>query len=145
MKPDSARREGCERLSCSKQKKHTNGVLLSILAIVRTIRWHRVHVIVKFCTFLPICTKREVPSMREMPITAMRDEFAETVRSVEYRSERIVLTRHGKPAAALVSAADLELLEALEDRADLELVRAALAESDERIPYDQVRVDLGLS
>lgn len=82
--------------------------------------------------------------MREMPITAIRDDLAETVRRVEFQSERVVLTRHSKPVAALVSAADLELLEALEDRADLEAVREALAESDERIPYETLRAELGL-
>ncbi len=82
--------------------------------------------------------------MREIPISNIREDFADTVRRVEYQSERIMLTRHGKPAAALVSVADLELLELLEDRADLELVRVALTESDERIPYEKVRADLGL-
>jgi hypothetical protein len=46
--------------------------------------------------------------------------------------------------AALISAEDLMLLEALEDRADLEEVRRRLAESDERIPYEQVRKELDL-
>ncbi len=82
--------------------------------------------------------------MREIPISNIRDDLAETVRRVEHRNERVMLTRHSKPVAALVSAADLELLELLEDRADLELVRVALTESDERIPYEKVRADLGL-
>jgi len=47
-----------------------------------------------------------------------------------------------------VSATDLEPLEALEaawiDSADLGAVRGALAESDERIPYEKLRADLGL-
>lgn len=82
--------------------------------------------------------------MRKISVSAVRDDLAETVRRVEYRGERVVLTRHNKPVAALVSAADLELLEALEDRADLEAVGVALAESDERIPYEKLRTDLGL-
>ena len=47
----------------------------------------------------------------------------------------------------MVSATDLELVEALEalqGQADLEAVRDALAESDERITYEKVRPDLGL-
>ena len=39
--------------------------------------------------------------------------------------ERVFVTRHGKRIAALVSAEDAELLEALEDRVDLEAVRKA--------------------
>ena len=38
---------------------------------------------------------------------------------VAYKGERIVLERHGKDVAALVSVEDLELLEELEDRTDL--------------------------
>ena len=82
--------------------------------------------------------------MREIPISNIREDFADTVRRVEYQSERIMLTRHGKPVAALVSVADLELLELLEDRADLEAMRKAMDESDERIPYEKVRANLGL-
>lgn len=63
-----------------------------------------------------------------------------------YRHERVLLTRHGKPVAAIISKEDLELLEALEDRADLEAVRVALADplNQEDIPWEQVKADLGL-
>jgi len=40
-----------------------------------------------------------------------RDGFSELVNRVEYGGERIVVTRHGKPIAALVSASDLAALE----------------------------------
>ena len=39
---------------------------------------------------------------------------------------------------------DLAALEALEDQRDIEAADAALAESDERIPYEKVRRELGL-
>jgi prevent-host-death family protein len=41
-----------------------------------------------------------------------RDSFADLVNRVEYGGERIVVTRHGRPIAALISAADLASLEA---------------------------------
>jgi hypothetical protein len=43
-----------------------------------------------------------------------------------------------------VPTQDLELLEALEDRDDLEAARAALADPDnqEEIPWEQVKVEL---
>jgi prevent-host-death family protein len=47
----------------------------------------------------------------EVPVTQARAEFAELVNRVVYGGERVVVTRHGKPLAALVSAADLERLE----------------------------------
>ena len=83
--------------------------------------------------------------MTKMSVTAARDDLAEMVRRVEVSRERVVLTRHGRDVAALVSAEDLELLELLEDRADLEAVREALAESSDRVPYAKLRAELGLA
>jgi prevent-host-death family protein len=50
----------------------------------------------------------------EIPVTQARAELAELINRVVYGGERVVVTRHGKPLAALVSAADLERLEAQE-------------------------------
>jgi prevent-host-death family protein len=50
----------------------------------------------------------------EIPATQARAEFADLVNRVVYGGERIVVTRHGKPIAALVPAADLERLDQLE-------------------------------
>jgi prevent-host-death family protein len=51
---------------------------------------------------------------REIPVTQARGELSDLVSRVAFSGERVSLTRHGKPVAALVSAADLELLESLE-------------------------------
>ncbi|TLQ47271.1 type II toxin-antitoxin system Phd/YefM family antitoxin [Streptomyces marianii] len=48
----------------------------------------------------------------EIPVTQARAELAELINRVVYGGERVVVTRHGKPLVALVSAADLERLEA---------------------------------
>jgi len=79
-------------------------------------------------------------------ISEARGEFSDLVNRAAYRHERVLLTRHGKPIAAIISTGDLELLEALEDRDDLEAARAALADPDNHaeIPWEQVKVDLGL-
>jgi prevent-host-death family protein len=53
---------------------------------------------------------------REIPVTQARAELAELVNRVAYSGERVVLTRHGRPLAAIVSAADLELLQALSEQ-----------------------------
>ncbi|MFE9250580.1 type II toxin-antitoxin system Phd/YefM family antitoxin [Streptomyces sp. NPDC007088] len=58
----------------------------------------------------------------EIPVTQARAELADLINRVVYGDERVVLTRHGKPLVALVSAADLERLEAL----------AGAGESEER-------------
>ncbi|KAB7845650.1 type II toxin-antitoxin system Phd/YefM family antitoxin [Streptomyces mobaraensis] len=62
----------------------------------------------------------------EIPVTQARAELAELINRVVYGGERVVVTRHGKPLVALVSAADLERLEQ----------RAAEAEAVER-PADE--------
>jgi len=48
----------------------------------------------------------------EIPVTQARAELAELVNRVVYGGERVVLTRHGRPVAAIVSAADLHQLDA---------------------------------
>ena len=52
----------------------------------------------------------------EVPVTQARAELAELINRVVYGGERVVVTRHGKPLVALVSAADLRRLEEGEER-----------------------------
>lgn len=74
-----------------------------------------------------------------------REHFADILNSVEFKGERVIVGRRGKPVAALISADDLELLESLEDRLDLEMIRKRLAEEGaERIPWEQVKSEAGL-
>ncbi|GAA2285363.1 antitoxin [Streptomyces ruber] len=47
----------------------------------------------------------------EIPVTQARAELADLINRVVYGGEHVVVTRHGKPLVALVSAADLERLE----------------------------------
>ncbi|MGW1667967.1 type II toxin-antitoxin system Phd/YefM family antitoxin [Streptomyces sp. NPDC002324] len=60
----------------------------------------------------------------EIPVTQARAELAELINRVVYGGERVVVTRHGKPLVALVSAADLEQLEALQEPADEPVISA---------------------
>ncbi|WP_416972899.1 type II toxin-antitoxin system Phd/YefM family antitoxin [Streptomyces sp. 4F14] len=50
----------------------------------------------------------------EIPVTQARAELADLINRVVYGGERVVVTRHGKPLVALVSAADLERLDAMD-------------------------------
>ncbi|POX44783.1 prevent-host-death protein [Streptomyces sp. Ru71] len=66
----------------------------------------------------------------EIPVTQARAELADLINRVVYGGERVVVTRHGKPLVALVSAADLERLEQLreaEEPAREEMIRAVSA------------------
>jgi len=48
-----------------------------------------------------------------LPVSMARKNFSDLVNEVWMYGERIVLERHGKAVAALVSVADLDRLEAL--------------------------------
>jgi prevent-host-death family protein len=52
----------------------------------------------------------------EIPVTQARAELADLINRVVYGGERVVVTRHGKPLVALVSADDLRRLEELRER-----------------------------
>ncbi len=75
-----------------------------------------------------------------------RETFSEVINRSAYGKERIVLTRRGKKVAAVVPVEDLNLLEALEARLDLEDIEQALADPQNKksIPWDQVKKELGL-
>ncbi|NGO11420.1 type II toxin-antitoxin system Phd/YefM family antitoxin [Streptomyces sp. HC44] len=60
----------------------------------------------------------------EIPVTQARAELADLINRVVYGNERVVVTRHGKPLVALVSAADLQRLEELQDPAEEQVIRA---------------------
>lgn len=80
-----------------------------------------------------------------MSISRARQQFAELVNRAAYRRERIALGRRGKKVAAIVSAEDLDLLEALEDAADLRAIAEALADPENAsppIPWDQIEDEL---
>ncbi len=62
----------------------------------------------------------------EIPVTQARAELAELINRVVYGGERVVVTRHGKPLVALVSAADLERLER-DERAAEEQVASSVS------------------
>lgn len=63
----------------------------------------------------------------EIPVTQARAELADLINRVVYGGERVVVTRHGKPLVALVSAADLERLEELQEPAVEEQVISAVS------------------
>jgi prevent-host-death family protein len=68
-----------------------------------------------------------VSMAHDVPVTQARAQLAELVNRVVYGGEQVVLTRHGKPLAALVSAADLERLRRLDEQADSRTVSAVSA------------------
>ncbi len=63
-----------------------------------------------------------------MKVADIRNNLADAINRVAYAGERIRLERRGKTVAALVSVEDLELLERLEDEADIKAARKAMKE-----------------
>ncbi|MBW4559808.1 MAG: type II toxin-antitoxin system Phd/YefM family antitoxin [Mojavia pulchra JT2-VF2] len=59
-----------------------------------------------------------------------RANFQELINRAEYRGDRIVIQRHGKPVAAIIGLEDLKLLEAIEDAIDSAELRRAVEEND---------------
>lgn len=47
----------------------------------------------------------------QMPLAEVKNRLSEVVDEVEREHARVVITKHGRPAAVVVSAADLESLE----------------------------------
>lgn len=84
--------------------------------------------------------------MTRISTVEAREKFSEVVNRAAFGQERIVLTRRGKPLAAVVPIEDLEWMERLEDRLDIEEAEAALAEAREHgtIPWEEVKAELGL-
>ena len=85
--------------------------------------------------------------MATMTVADAKNHFSDVLRRAEYGGERVIVERHGKPVAAIVSTEDLRQLEAAENAVDLRDAQAALAEAKERgtIPLDAVLRKHGLA
>jgi len=82
--------------------------------------------------------------MTSVTMAEARDDLAELVNRATYGGERVILTRRGKPLAAIISAEDLAFFEELEDANDVRAAEAALAEDAVGIPWEEARAQLGL-
>ncbi len=84
--------------------------------------------------------------MTTLSTVKARENLSDLVNRSAYGKERVVLTRRGKGVAAMIPIEDLKLLEAIEDRLDLEDIEQALVDPENKkaIPWDKVKKDLGL-
>jgi prevent-host-death family protein len=75
-----------------------------------------------------------------------RAQFSEIINRAAFGKERVTLTRRGKEIVAVVPIEDVKLLEALEDKIDLEEARAALAEAKKKgtVSWEKIKKELGL-
>lgn len=66
---------------------------------------------------------------RTVSSSEARRNLSDLIASAAYASERSVVTRKGKPMAAIVSIEDLEAMEALEDHMDIQRAKESLEEA----------------
>ena len=79
-------------------------------------------------------------------VSQARETFADLINRVAYRNERVLVTRRGRPIAAIVPIEQVEFLERAEDAYDLQLADEARKELEHTpaIPWEQVKQELDL-
>ena len=91
--------------------------------------------------------------MNDMPehsvaCTEAQAQFDDLLERAAKRKERVILTRRGKPVAALVPIEDLNFLEAIEDRLDADEFERAKDEfersGEPTIPWEKIKAELDL-
>ena len=85
--------------------------------------------------------------MTTVTVTDLRDHLPDKIDDVRFTKERILVRKHKKDVAALVSVEDAQLLEALEDIIDLSAARKALADYERdgaSVSIEEFRRQLGL-
>ena len=84
--------------------------------------------------------------MTHLAVADARRGLSDILNRVVYGGERVVITRHGKDVAAIVSSKDLEALEKIEDMIDVTEAEKRLSEGRKNaIPYEAIRKEMGLS
>lgn len=77
----------------------------------------------------------------QLPLAEVKNRLSEVVEQVESQHARVTITKHGRPAAVVISAEDLESLEetlrVLSDPDLLAQVRASRAETDAAVTLDR--------
>jgi len=84
--------------------------------------------------------------MEHVALEDARRRLDELVERADESGERIIVTRDGRPVAAIVHVEDAEYLQGVEDRLDREAIAAAREEvaREGTIPWEQVKAELGL-
>lgn len=81
--------------------------------------------------------------MTTIQVSQLRSDLSNVANKVAYTGQRICVERNHKPLFALVPFDDMQLLERLEDKMDIELAKEALRRG-EFIDWKDVKKELGL-
>jgi len=82
--------------------------------------------------------------LNKITIANARKKFSNIINRVAFGNESFVLTRRGEPIAAIVSINELKLLQELEDQIDSEDAWKAKNETGDPIPWEDLKMELGL-
>ncbi len=82
--------------------------------------------------------------MKRFSMAEARKNLTDLVSRVAYGGERIAIGRRNTDLAVLISMEDAELLEYLEDRADIRAARRALKERGPDLDWEEVKKELGV-
>lgn len=83
----------------------------------------------------------------DISIAELRAILGDLVTRVSYNHVRVVITKHGKPVAAIISASDMEKFEELEDWNDIQAAEASDRETKRNggpIPWRMIKRELKL-
>lgn len=75
-------------------------------------------------------------------LTNARSRFGELVKRARFGRERILLTEHGKPVAAIISVEELAELQALADASDVATADRILSAGYDGLPHEAVMAAL---
>ena len=80
---------------------------------------------------------------QELSASEAREKIADVIGRVSYGHERVVITRNGKPAAAVVTIEDLERLRALDQAKGMQALKRVRAQAAsaglDRLNEDQIQ------
>ena len=84
--------------------------------------------------------------MSSHTLSDTRSHLTELVDEARFKLKRIIITKNGKPAAAIVSLEDIQLLEQYENQLDIEAARYAkkLADQEGTIAWKVAKKELEL-
>jgi prevent-host-death family protein len=82
----------------------------------------------------------------QLTTSEAREQFSDVINRAAYGKERVILTRRGRALVAVVPIDDVHLLDALEDRMDLDDALAGISEAktEGTISWLELRARLNL-
>ena len=84
--------------------------------------------------------------MTNISVTQLRGQIADVINSVGIKGERVILRRNKKDIVAMIPISDLEILELIEDKLDVDEIIKAMKEDEgkELISWEVIKVKHGL-